>query len=439
MEFLVLAGLILLNGVFAMSEIAIVTARKSRLAALSAKGSASAKAALKLAEDPTQFLSTVQIGITSIGLMNGIFGEALLAEPFALWLQELGMEAKSSSITSTILVVVVVTYLSIIVGELVPKRIGQISAERIACLIARPMSFLATGTRPFVMLLSVSTHWLMRILGFKDTGDAAVTEEDIHAILKEGSVSGVIEQSEHTMVRNVFRLDERPVSSMMVPRTDIVFLDTALTLEQNLQRIMESPHSRFPVCHRHMDELIGVVNAKQLFAQAISGQEIDIKTLAQPCHFIAESFTGMALLEHFRATNTQMVFVVDEYGDLKGIVTLQDLLEALTGEFSPPHGDDLMVIQRDDGSLLLDGLLSAPELKDCLGLSELPGEKTREYETLNGLFMYLLGRVPVTTDKIILAPWNLEIVDMDGMRIDKVLATKNPLSETDLEANDDTG
>lgn len=439
MEFLVLAGLILLNGVFAMSEIAIVTARKSRLAALSAKGSASAKAALKLAEDPTQFLSTVQIGITSIGLMNGIFGEALLAEPFALWLQELGMEAKSSSITSTILVVVVVTYLSIIVGELVPKRIGQISAERIACLIARPMSFLATGTRPFVMLLSVSTHWLMRILGFKDTGDAAVTEEDIHAILKEGSVSGVIEQSEHTMVRNVFRLDERPVSSMMVPRTDIVFLDTALTLEQNLQRIMESPHSRFPVCHRHMDELIGVVNAKQLFAQAISGQEIDIKTLAQPCHFIAESFTGMALLEHFRATNTQMVFVVDEYGDLKGIVTLQDLLEALTGEFSPPHGDDLMVIQRDDGSLLLDGLLSAPELKDCLGLSELPGEKTREYETLNGLFMYLLGRVPVTTDKIILAPWNLEIVDMDGMRIDKVLATRNPLSERDLEANDDTG
>lgn len=439
MEFLVLAGLILLNGVFAMSEIAIVTARKSRLAALSAKGSASAKAALKLAEDPTQFLSTVQIGITSIGLMNGIFGEALLAEPFALWLQELGMEAKSSSITSTILVVVVVTYLSIIVGELVPKRIGQISAERIACLIARPMSFLAIGTRPFVMLLSVSTHWLMRILGFKDTGDAAVTEEDIHAILKEGSVSGVIEQSEHTMVRNVFRLDERPVSSMMVPRTDIVFLDTALTLEQNLQRIMESPHSRFPVCHRHMDELIGVVNAKQLFAQAISGQEIDIKTLAQPCHFIAESFTGMALLEHFRATNTQMVFVVDEYGDLKGIVTLQDLLEALTGEFSPPHGDDLMVIQRDDGSLLLDGLLSAPELKDCLGLSELPGEKTREYETLNGLFMYLLGRVPVTTDKIILAPWNLEIVDMDGMRIDKVLATRNPFSETDLEANDDTG
>lgn len=439
MEFLILVGLILLNGIFAMSEIAIVTARKSRLAALSAKGSASAKAALKLAEDPTQFLSTVQIGITSIGIMNGIFGEALLAEPFALWLQEMGMAVKSSSITSTILVVVVVTYLSIIVGELVPKRIGQISAERIACLIARPMLLLARVTRPFVVLLSVSTHWVMKVLGIRDTGDASVTEEDIQAILKEGSASGVIEQSEHAILRNVFRLDERPVSSMMVPRTDIVFLDTALALEQNLQRIMESPHSRFPVCHRHMDELLGVVNAKQLFAQAISGQDIDIKALAQPCHFIPESFSGMALLEHFRATNSQMVFVVDEYGDLKGIVTLQDLLEALTGEFNPSSGNDLMVIQRDDGSLLLDGLLSAPELKDALGLADLPGEVTREYETLNGLFMYLLGRVPVTTDKVVLEPWTLEIVDMDGMRIDKVLAIRAPLSETDPDAEDETG
>jgi putative hemolysin len=301
------------------------------------------------------------------------------------------------------------------------------------------MLFLARVTRPFVVLLSVSTHGMMRILGFRDTGDASVTEEDIHAILREGSASGVIEQSEHAILRNVFRLDERPVSSMMVPRTDIVFLDTALSLEQNLQRIMESPHSRFPVCHRHMDELLGVVNAKQLFAQAISGQDIDIKALAQPCHFIPESFSGMALLEHFRATNSQMVFVVDEYGDLKGIVTLQDLLEALTGEFNPSSGNDLMVIQRDDGSLLLDGLLSAPELKDALGLADLPGEVTREYETLNGLFMYLLGRVPVTTDKVVLEPWTLEIVDMDGMRIDKVLAIRAPLSETDPDAEDETG
>lgn len=442
MEFLILAGLILLNGIFAMSEIAIVTARKSRLEALGARGNASARAALKLTEDPTQFLSTIQIGITSIGLMNGIFGEALLADPFAIWLQEQGLSVRSSSITATTLVIVVVTYLSIIVGELVPKRIGQVSAERIACLIARPMTLLAVLTRPFVRLLSVSTHTLMRVLGFKDSGDSSVTEEDIHAILKEGSVSGVIEQNEHTIVRNVFRLDERSVSSMMVPRTDIVFLDTALPLEQNMQRIMESPHSRFPVCHRHMDELIGVVNAKQLFAQAISGQDINLVSLAQPCHFIAETFNGMALLEHFRATNTQMVFVVDEYGDLKGIATLQDLLEALTGEFNPAHGDELMVIQRDDGSLLLDGLLSSPELKDCLGIEELPGEKSKEYQTLNGLFMYMLGRVPVTTDKVILDHWELEIIDMDGMRIDKVLATKNIRLTTadDLDPHaDDTG
>ncbi len=431
MEFLILIGLILLNGIFAMSEIAIVTARKSRLAALSAKGSHSARVALQLAEDPTQFLSTIQIGITSIGIMNGIFGEALLADPFAIWLESLGMPAKTSSITSTVLVVVVVTYLSIVVGELVPKRMGQIHAERIACLIAQPMSFLAVATKPFVYLLTASTRWLMRILRFKEAGQAGVTEEDIHAILTEGSVSGVIEQSEHAMVRNVFRLDERPVSSMMVPRTDVVFLDTALSIEQNLQRIMESPHSRFPVCHRHIEELIGVVNAKQLFAQLIAGETIDLKALAQPCHFIAETFSGMALLEHFRETDSQMLFVVDEYGHLKGIVTLQDLLEALTGEFRPAESDDLTLIRREDGSLLLDGLLSIHDLRDCLGLEELPGEVTREYETLNGLFMYLLGRVPVTTDKIVLGDWTLEIVDMDGLRIDKVLAVKNTVVEDD--------
>lgn len=424
MEVFILLGLILLNGIFAMSEIAIVTARKSRLAALAAKNNSSARAALALAEDPTQFLSTVQIGITSIGIMNGIVGEALLAEPFALWLQKFGFTAVASGVIATILVVVVVTYLSIIVGELVPKRIGQLRAERIACIVARPMLWLAALTKPIMLLLAASTHALLRIGGLQQQDHTNVTEEDIHALLQEGSDSGAIERNEHAIVRNVFRLDERAISSLMVPRTDIVFLDTALSLEQNLARIIESPHSRFPVCHRHADELIGVVDTKQLFTQAISGAEIDLQNLAQPCNFISESFSGMALLEHFRVTNSQMVFVVDEYGDLKGIVTLQDVLEALTGEFKPLHAGDLMVKRRDDGSLLLDGLLPVMDLKDSLGLAELPGETTKEYQTLNGLCMYLMGRVPVTTDKITLQNWRLEIIDMDGMRIDKVLAIK---------------
>lgn len=422
MEIFVLLGLIILNGLFAMSEIAIVTAKKSRLMALAAKGNSSAQVALKLAEDPTQFLSTVQIGITSIGIMNGIFGESILAEPFALWLQSFGVPVHFSDNFATILVIVVVTYLSIVVGELVPKRIGQLSAERIACFVAKPMQFLALITKPFVEFLSASTRALMRILGFHQTQNHQVTEEDIHAILDEGSSSGVLEQQEHAMVKNVLRLEARSIVTLMVPRADVVYLDTVLTLEENYQRVMQSPHSRFPVCTKQMDNLIGVINAKELLAEAIRGSKVDLQSMAQPCHVVPESLTGMELLEFFRSSHSQMVFVVDEYGDLKGIVTLQDLLEALTGEFILGEGEDAYVIRRDDGSLLLDGMLPIMDLKDCLEIDDLPEEG--DYQTLNGLIMLLMGRMPATGDKVTVQDWLLEIVDMDGRRIDKVLAYK---------------
>lgn len=426
MEIFILVGLIILNGLFAMSEIAIVTARKSRLTALAHNGRSSAAIALKLAEDPTQFLSTVQIGITSIGILNGIFGEAVLAGPFAQWLQSIGMPAQFSAIFATVLVVVVVTYVSIVVGELVPKRIGQISAETIACIMAKPMLLLATVTRPFVWLLSGSTHTMMRLFGFGNNLESNVTHEDIQAMLQEGSSTGVIEQSEHNMVKNVFRLDERSISSLMVPRSDIVFLDVDLTLAENMQRVMQSPHSRFPICKGHADELLGVISAKQLLAQSVAGTLHDLQSLAQPCNFVPDSLTGMELLEHFRTTGSQMVFVVDEYGDLKGLVTLQDLMEALTGEFKEADTleQDMMIVQRDDGSFLLDGLLPVIDLKDCLHLNKLPEEDSKRYQTLNGLIMMLLGKIPQTADKIELDGWLLEIVDMDGKRIDKVLASR---------------
>jgi putative hemolysin len=415
MEIFVLLGLIILNGLFAMSEIAIVTAKKSRLMALAAKGNSSAEVALKLAEDPTQFLSTVQIGITSITLLNGIFGESIFAEPFALWLQTFGVPVNFSDNFATVLVVFVVTYLSIVAGELVPKRIGQLNAERIACYVARPMQLLAILTKPFVYFLS-------RLFGFHQTQNAQVTQEDIHAILDEGSSSGVLEQQEHAMVKNVLRLEARSIVSLMVPRSDIVYLDTALPLEENYQRVMKSPHSRFPVCTKQSDNLIGVINAKELLAEAIRGSTVDLESMAQPCHVVPESLTGMELLEFFRSSHSQMVFVVDEYGDLKGIVTLQDLLEALTGEFIMGEGEDAYIIRRDDGSLLLDGMLAIIDLKDCLQIDELPGEG--DYETLNGLIMLLMGRMPATGDKVVVRDWLLEIVDMDGRRIDKVLAYK---------------
>ena len=405
-----------------MSEIAIVTAKKSRLMALAAKGNSSAQVALKIAEDPTQFLSTVQIGITSIGLLNGIYGESILAKPFALWLQSFGVPVNFSDNFATVLVVVVVTYFSIVVGELIPKRIGQLSAERIACFVARPMQFLAIITKPFVHLLSTSTRASMRILGFHQTNNHLVTEEDIHAILEEGSSSGVLEQQEHAMVKNVLRLEERSIVTLMVPRADIVFLDTTLTLEENYQRVMQSPHSRFPVCTKQTDNLIGVINAKELLAEAIRGSTVNLESMVQPCHVVPESLTGMELLEFFRSSHSQMVFVVDEYGDLKGIVTLQDLLEALTGEFILREGEDAYIIRRDDGSLLLDGMLPVMDLKDCLQIDDLPEEG--DYQTLNGLIMLLMGRMPATGDKVMVKEWLLEIVDMDGRRIDKVLASK---------------
>lgn len=422
MEILILFGLILLNGVFAMSEIAIVTARKARLAKMASEGSRSAAIALKLAENPTHFLSAVQIGITTIGLLNGIYGESLLAQPFSLWLQEWGLSPKSSGTIATVIVVVTVTYLSIVVGELVPKRLGQLSAERLAYLVALPMHWLATLTRPFVWLLSVSTNATLRLLRAKQDGGANVTEEEIHAMLVEGSEAGVIEDHEHTMLRNVFRLDERSLSSLMVPRSDIRYLDLSLPLETNLQRLVEERHSYFPVCDGNLSELVGIIDVNKVLYAYIKGEPIDLAALTQEGSLLPETLNGVELLNHFRTHSEQIALVVDEYGELQGLVTQQDLMEALAGDFQQEDGDDNWAFQRADGSWLLDGLIPLPELKDCLELVRLPEEEKHHYHTLGGLIMLLLGRVPQTGDLVTLEQWQLEIVDMDGLRIDKVLA-----------------
>ena len=430
MEIFILIGLIILNGLFAMSEIAIVTARKSRLTALAHGGSRAAKTALKLAEDPTQFLSTVQIGITSIGILNGIFGESILAEPLSMWLQGFGFSPDTTSVFSTVLVVMIVTYVSIVVGELVPKRIGQVSAERIACVMAKPMALLAVATKPFVWMLSGSTHAIMKLLGFSHIIEDNVTHEDIQAMLQEGSSAGIIEHSEHTMVKNVFRLDERSISSLMVPRSDIVYLDVNKPIAENMKIVMQAPHSRFPVCRNNIDDLVGLVSAKQLLAQSIAGKEIKIAALAKPCNYVPDSLSGMALLEHFKTSGSQMVFVVDEYGHLKGLVTLQDMTDALTGEFAQDDDSgEQMLVKRPDGSWLIDGLVPIIDFKDALNIRAIPDELEGRFQTLNGMVMYQLGKIPRTADVIELAGWRLEIVDMDGKRIDKVLASKLPTDD----------
>lgn len=426
MEVVMLLGLIVLNGLFAMSEIALVTARKSKLMKLAAEGDASADIALRLGENPTKFLSTIQIGITSIGVLSGIVGESVLAKPLSLWLQSLGLETRLADVSATGFVVLTLTYVSIVVGELVPKRLGQINPEAVARLAARPMQFLAMATRPFVVLLSMSTQGVMRLLKVKENTDTGVTEEEIHALIQEGTASGAIEQSEQTMLRNVFRLDDRQLGSLMIPRTDMLFLDIRLPYEENLKRVMDSEYSRFPVCDGSPENLLGVIHAKQALAAAVQGQVPDFTANLQSCVFVPETLTGMELLTQFRSNAMDMAFVIDEYGELEGLVTLHDLMEALTGEFKPHNEEDSWAVQREDGSWLLDGAIAIHELKDTLGLKNVPEEEKGKYHTLSGMVMLLSGRLAALGDVVAWDGWRFEVVDMDHKRIDKVLASRLP-------------
>jgi len=420
----ILILLIVLNGVFAMSEIALVTARKSRLQRLAEDGDKSAGVAMRLGEDPTQFLSTVQIGITAIGIMNGIVGEAALAGPLAGLFNQLGLDEHTSSITATTVVVVAITYVSIVVGELVPKRIGQFHAESVATFMAKPISVLAALSRPFVALLSVSTDALLRLMGRKELNNANLTEEDIHSILAEGSQAGLIEKQEHEIMRNVFRLDDRQIASLMTPRSEIIYLDIDKPLEGSLENLMNSDHSRYPVCHGGLHNTIGIITAKRLLKQRIKGESSSIEDYLQPAIFIPETLTGMKLLEQFRESGVQMVFVIDEYGEILGLITLQDVLEALAGEFKPRDPEDVWGVQREDGSWLLDGLIPIPELKDRLHLKSVPEEHKGRYNTLSGMMMWLVGSVPRTCDVAEWEGWRFEVVDLDGNRVDKVLASR---------------
>ena len=441
MEIAILFALILLNGLFAMSELALVSARKARLQKLIDEGDSGAMAAVKLGEDPTRFLSTIQIGITSIGVLNGIVGEAALAKPLGEWFLRLGMEPKMAGYVATGLVVVLITYFSIVVGELVPKRLGQSYPETLARIVARPINWLAIATKPFVRLLSSSTSGLLRALGVKEGASSAVTEDEIHAVLAEGTSAGVIESHEHLMVRNVFRLDDRQIGSLMVPRADVVYLDLEDPFEDNLKRVEESDHARFPVVRGGMENILGVVNARQWFSRAM--RDVKARDLAdhplQTALYVPETITGMELLDNFRLSDVHMAFVIDEYGEVQGIVTLQDLIEAITGEFQPRDPETSWAMEREDGSWLLDGHIPVPELKDRLNLSSVPDEERGRYHTLSGMLMFLTGKLPSETDAVQWENWRFEVVDMDGKTIDKVLASKLPDPEIDLSAESLSG
>jgi putative hemolysin len=432
MDVALLAFLILLNGLFAMSEMALTASRKARLQVMLEAGEPGVEAAMALHDNPTKFLSTVQIGITSIGILNGIVGEAAFSEPVAAWLQaSFNVPVRAAALSATGLVVLVITVLTIIFGELVPKRIGQMFPETVARIVATPMQWLSTAARPLVALLSMSTVAVLRLAGIHGGPNRSVTEEEIAASLEEGLDAGVIEQQEHQMVRNVFRLDDRQIGSMMMPRTEITWLDVNAPLAESLALMAANQHTRYPVCRGGLTEVLGVVSAQSLLPAVSRGETPNLADVLTDPVFVPETLSGMELLEHFRVSSAELVFVVDEYGEVQGVITVRDVLEAITGEFSAPADDHAWAVQREDGSWLLDGLIPVPEMKDRLALKDLPEEDRGRYNTLAGMIMLLLGRLPRTADRVEWSGWSFEVVDMDGKRIDKVLVAplNNPAED----------
>lgn len=426
MELLLIIFLTLLNGVFAMSELALTASRKARLNAMAEAGDKGSQAALSLLANPNQFLSTVQVGITSIGVLNGIVGEAAFSEGVSLWLQGFGVADKAAAISATAIVVTLITFTTIIFGELVPKRIGQLHPESVARWVARPMLWLARAAGPFVKLLSSSTSAVLALLRIDANASRAVTEEEITASLEEGVDAGLIEQHEHQMVQNVFQLDDRPLTSLMVPRADVDWLEASHTVAQCLAAVGEEGrkgvHSWYPVCRSSLDDVIGKISVAHLLKLGVDAPGT-IENYVTPASFVPETLSGMELLEQFRAKAGRFVLVVDEYGVVQGLLTPLDLLEAITGELQPGAQIDAWATPRDDGSWLLDGVMPVGELKVRLGIDELPDEDRGRYNTVAGLLMSVSGHLPTCGERIVCGDWQFEVIDLDGKRIDKVLAS----------------
>jgi putative hemolysin len=426
MDFLLIAFLTLLNGLFAMSEMALASSRRPRLAALAENGDGGAQAALRLMDEPTNFLSTVQVGITSIGVINGIIGEAAFSADLAQMLVEYRVPQRFAGGLATAIVVALITYVTIIFGELVPKRIGQLYPEQVSRFAARPMRWLSKAAGPFVKLLSASTQAILKLLAIDTTTPRGMTEEEIAHSLEEGVDAGVIEQHEHQMVRNVFHLDDRALTSMMVPRSDIQWIDADTSVREALARAGASEaHSWYPVCRGSLDDVVGLISVSRLISLGPE-HEGSIAPHAVPAVFVPETLSGMELLEQFRIQSARLVFVVDEYGVVQGLITPHDLLEAITGELQPGGEDEAWATQRGDGSWLLDGMMPVSELKARLDIRDLPEEDKGRYNTLAGLMMSVSGRLPEVGERIDVGDWVFEVVDLDGRRIDKVLAQPAP-------------
>lgn len=436
-EILIILVLIIVNGVFSMSEMAIVSARKVRLQQLANQGDAKAKVALKLAESPNHFLSTVQVGISLIGILTGAFGGATIAEKLAISVGRVPLLAPYSEPISFGIVVLIITYLSLIIGELVPKRLALNNPEKIASAVAIPMRALAAIASPVVYLLSASTDLILKLLGITASTEPQVTQEEIKILIEQGTEAGTFEEAEQDMVERVFRLGDRPVSYLMTPRPDIVWLDLDDSAEENRQKMVDSAYSRYPICQSGLDNVLGVIPVTDLLARSFRGEQLDLTVgLRQPV-FVPESTRGLKVLELFKQTITHMALVVDEYGVIQGLVTLNDIMSEIVGDVPSTDGQDQpQAVQREDGSWLLDGMLPVEEFLELFGMEEWESEERGSYQTLGGFVITHLGRIPAAADHFEWQSMRIEVMDMDGNRVDKVLVVPKENKSADTKKSD---
>lgn len=430
LEILIVLLLIIANGVLAMSEIAIVSARKARLQQLADAGNARSRAALELANNPSRFLATVQIGITLVGILAGAFGGATLAEEMASHLNEIPFLAPHGETIAFTIVVIGIAYFSLVLGELVPKRLALNNAVRIASAVAASMRALSTIATPIVWLLSVSTDCVIRLMGIKPSTEPSITPEEIEVLIKQGTESGVFEASEQDMIESVLRLDDRRASSFMTPRTHIDWLDVEDSPEEIRRKVANSQQLFFPVARNSLDNVVGIVQAKGLLDQCLAGRPPDLGALLQPPLFVPERLSALRVLELFKHKGAHIALIIDEYGGIEGLVTHNNILEGIAGYVSSTS--ELAVPQamrRADGSWLVDGLLQIAELEELLDIEGLAAEERIQYQTVGGFVIAHVGSIPTAGQYFEWRGLRFEVVDMDGRRVDKVLVTPSQAEE----------
>lgn len=425
MEILIIFFLMILNALLAMTEMAMVASRKTRLQQWANEGNTRARIALELVRTPTGFLSTIQVGITLIGILAGAFGGTTVARSVEALLKEVPYLSLYSEALSLGTVVIGITFLTIVLGELVPKRLALNSPETIASTVAVPLRFISRMAYPLVKVLTLSAELVLKIVGHQPSKDPPITEEEIKVLIDQGAKAGVFAETEKEIVKSVFRLADRAVEALMTPRLEIVWLDSEVSFEENRKKITENPFARFPVAQGSLDNVLGVVRAKDLLVQQLSGNPIDLKEKMSPPLFIPENAPAMHLIEIFKKSRPHLALVVDEYGGLQGLVTLNDLLESLVGEISSQDKPgESQAILREDGSWLVDGMMPVDEFKETFRLERLGEEESGHFQTLGGFVMMQMGRVPKVAEYFEWEGLRFEVVDMDGKRVDKVLINK---------------